>query len=170
MAATEVIPLHEVPFLCRLPELRLAPRKRNICVFDPDRRGHYPLLRGTLKNLANIVWFDRFSRESLGQNELAVNIGIDEVNALNPPILIVELELIRPNPDWRDGIRLLENFRRSQRFNSVKDVIVLSNSRTILEAGHNNFLRLGVSFTFPWEALRRQEMREDFVDIVCKAL
>lgn len=163
-ASALAVPVNILPLTVKLPTL-LAPKKRNICVFDPKRMEHYGTLRKLLGGVVNLLWFERFSKPSLEAGELSQGIGFHDVESLNPAAIIVELEVVSMAPDWRDGIRLLENFRRSQRFNTGARLIVISNRDVILNA-HKEFERLNVDSVFTWEGLSIAELRNQLLAIV----
>jgi hypothetical protein len=157
-------PVKILPIAARFSTL-LAPSKRNICVFDPRKNEHYRYLRKLLGSLAAILWFERFSKNSLESGEMAQGVRFEDIERLNPAVIIAELELIAKAPDWRDGISLLENFRRNQRFDSGTSLIVISNHNAIFQA-HTDFERLGVASVFTWDGLSIQEIRHKFLTIV----
>lgn len=136
-----------MPLLSKM-KIGPAPRRRNICVFDPREDAHFRTLKSILGGLVDIYWFDQFSKESLDGGDLSEGLSWDLVSRLSPAMLIVELELLA-YPNWRTGVQLMENFRRSQKFNTGVALTIISNAQAIL-AAEPNFERLGVDWIFCW--------------------
>jgi hypothetical protein len=168
-AAVLAIPQTSFFPLTRKRPVLLAPQKRNICIFDPKRREHNFTLRKLLDNLATLLWFERFSKDILDNGGLAHGVNTDDIESWSPAVIIAELEVISEMPDWNDGIRLLENYRRGQRFDIGTRLIVVSSHNAILGA-HKEFKRLGVDSVFTWDSLRNRELRERFVAAVREGL
>jgi hypothetical protein len=149
-AATIVQPrTFPLPFTAK-SQLRMISRKRNICVFDPRKDAHFRTVFNLLGNLVDIHWFDDFSAESLEKGELSENEDISSMDKLNPAMFIVELELLA-HPNWRNGVKLMENFRRSQQFNTGMVLTVISNAHAIL-AAQKDCERLAVDWFFCWDS------------------
>ena len=168
-AAAAILAPTRTSFLPFTSKLKVAPvsRKRNICVFDPNKRTHYRSLEGVLKDIVDIHWFDDFSRESLEAGELAEGQEPGELARFKPVMIIVELELLLGSPNWHDGVKLLENFRRSEAFDTGVEVMIISNAHAVLAAhNHGVFERLNVKWTFCWDLLYSPATRHNIQTIV----
>ncbi len=134
------------------PSSIFIPPKQNVVIFDWQRPAHEPLVRNIFGDLAEIVWFEEFSRENFGRGGIGHGISVSGLLDLSPLLFVVELELTSPI-HWTDGIQLLENIRRNPAFRLVPPALVITNSGALRWA-HHNFERLNVRWAFTWRGLR----------------